>query len=215
MDEQVNSSQMTAQDAAGSSMGAVQQNAGSSEENLNAFQKFLNGIFGGDKEAEGEKKGGAGTGDGEADKKAGEGSAAFTQADVDAAVEAARQKWQEEAAEAERIRKLSPEERAKEEQRKKDDRIERLEKRLQEKELQEKAVKALEKDGFPAGLAQALDYSSEEAMEKSYANLLTVFKNSLESAVQTRLRGKTPEGLGSASTQNLLKDQIAKNIRGI
>ena len=61
-----------------------------------------------------------------------------------------------------------------------------------------------------------LDYSSKERMEATLANTTKVFKESLAVAIQTRLKGKTPEGLGgAASAENLIRDQIAKNIRGL
>lgn len=190
-----------------------QQTTESTPEKVSALQKFINGLFGGGKEAEGaepEKK---------EDKDAAEGTAeekSFSQADVDAAIEAAKQKWLEEAAEAERIKKLTPEEKAKEEQEKKDSEIASLRSQLLQKELRENATKALEADGFPVGLADVLDYSSKERMEATLANTTKVFKESLAVAIQTRLKGKTPEGLGgAASAENLIRDQIAKNIRGL
>lgn len=190
-----------------------QQTTESTPEKVSALQKFINGLFGGGKEADGaepEKK---------EDKNAAEGTAeekSFSQADVDAAIEAAKQKWLEEAAEAERIKKLTPEEKAKEEQEKKDSEIASLRSQLLQKELRENATKALEADGFPVGLADVLDYSSKERMEATLANTTKVFKESLAVAIQTRLKGKTPEGLGgAASAENLIRDQIAKNIRGL
>lgn len=189
-----------------------QQTAESTPEKVSALQKFINGLFGGGKDdaaAEPEKKDAAPAADGEAEKS-------FTQADMDAAIEAAKQQWSDEAAEAERVRKLSPEEKAKEEQEKKDTEIASLKSQLLQKELRETATKTLEKDGFPVGLADVLDYSSKERMEETLKNTTEVFKESLAAAIQNRLRGKTPEGLGrAASSENLLRDQIARNIRGL
>lgn len=215
MNGAITTSQETTQ-TADVSTETAQQTAEATPENLNAFQKFLNGLFGGAREKgtepEGKKEGGADAGD--VPGKAAE--ASFTQADLDAAVEAARKKWQDEAAEAERVGKLSPEERAADEQQKKDARIADLEKQLLRKELRESAAAMLEKDGYPVGLADLLDYSGREAMEKSLDRLVTTYKESLEEGVRTRLKGRTPEGLGlAANTQNMLRDQIAKNIRGI
>ncbi len=190
-----------------------QPTAEGTPEKVSALQKFIDGLFGGGKKAEGdepEKKDGPPAAEEAAEEKS------FTQADVDAAIEAAKQKWQEEAAEAERIRKLSPEEKAKEEQEKKDSEIASLRSQLLQKELREKAAKALETDGFPAGLADVLDYSSKERMEETLENTTKVFKDSLAVAIQSRLKGKTPEGLGgAASAENLLRDQIARNVRGL
>ena len=188
-----------------------QQAAGTGDEKGNAFQRFMEAIFKGTRETDAaateEKQDMAAA--------AGEGRH-ISQADMDAAIEAAKQKWEEEAADAERVRKLSPEERAAEEQQRKDSEIADLRNQLLRKELQESAVKALEQDGFPVGLAGVLDYSSKEKMEESLANTTRIFKDSLAAAVQSRLKGRTPEGLGSAaSAENLLKDQIAKNVRGL
>lgn len=214
MDEQTTAMQeteTTAPAAAAETQAQEQQAAGTEHEKGNAFQRFMEAIFKGAKDAdasdpEGKKGTAAGTG----------GEKQFSQADVDAAIEAAKQKWAEEAAEAERVRKLSPEERAAEEQRRKDNEIADLRSQLLRKELQESAARTLEGDGFPVGLAGVLDYSSKEKMEESLANTTKIFKDSLAAAIQSRLKGKTPEGLGSAaSAENMLKDQIAKNIRGI
>lgn len=190
-----------------------QQTAESTPEKVSALQKFIDGLFGGGKKADGaepEKKE-----DEPAAKETAE-EKSFTQADMDAALEAAKQKWLDEAAEAERVKKLTPEEKAKEEQEKKDSEIADLRSQLLQKELRESATKSLEADDFPVGLADVLDYSSKERMEETLKNTTKVFKDSLAVAIQSRLKGKTPEGLGgAASSENLIRDQIAKNIRGL
>lgn len=191
----------------------VQQTAGSDSESVNAFQKFINGLFGGGKDAGTDETKGKGDG-AEGTKNVSE--KVFAQADLDAAIEAAKKQWENEAAEAERVKKLSPEQKAAEEQQKKDSEIASLKSQLLQKELREEAVRMLEEDGFPAGLADVLDYSSKERMEETLKNTAAVFKESLASAIQTRLKGKTPEGLGgAASSENLLRDQIARNVRGL
>ena len=94
-----------------------QQTAESTPEKVSTLQKFIDGLFGGGKKAEGaepEKK------DGDPAAEKAEEEKSFTQADVDAAIEAAKQQWLDEAAEAERVKKLTPEEKAKEEQEKKE-----------------------------------------------------------------------------------------------
>lgn len=190
-----------------------QQTAESTPEKVSTLQKFIDGLFGGGKKAEGaepEKK------DGDPAAEKAEEEKSFTQADVDAAIEAAKQQWLDEAAEAERVKKLTPEEKAKEEQEKKDSEIASLRSQLLQKELRESATKSLETDGFPVGLADVLDYSSKERMEETLKNTTKVFKDSLAVAIQSRLKGKTPEGLGgAASSENLLRDQIARNVRGL
>ena len=190
-----------------------QQTAESTPEKVSTLQKFINGLFGGGKEADA-----AAPAKKEEEKTLPDAAAekTFTQADIDAAIEAAKQQWADEAAEAERVKKLTPEEKAAEEQQKKDSEIASLRSQLLQKELRENATKALEKDGFPVGLADVLDYSSKERMEETLKNTTEIFKASLAVAIQTRLKGRTPEGLGGAATaENLLRDQIARNIRGL
>lgn len=200
--------QVTQTDQAAAAVQVQQPAEADTPEKMNAFQKLFAGLFGDNgTPAQEPDKGTAGS---EAGEKA------FTQADVDAAVAEARQAWQEEQAEAERVKKLSPEERAAEEQKKKDARIADLEGKLLQKELRETAVKALEKEGIPVGFADVLDYSSKEKMEETLQSTTRIFKDSLAAAVQARLKGKTPEGLGGAAAgENLIRDQIARNIRGL
>lgn len=192
-----------------------------SAESLSAFQRFLNGLFGKESKAADPEPGKAE--EKAADQKketkvadpAGSEEKTFTQADLEAAVEAARQKWLDEAAEAERVKKLTPEQKAAEEQQKKDEEIADLRNQLLRKELQETAVRSLEAEGFPAGLAGLIDCSSKERMEETLKSATEIFKESLASAVKSRLKGKTPEGLGGAvSADALLRAQIEKNIMG-
>lgn len=135
---------------------------------------------------------------------------------MDAAIEKAKQDWEAQAEEAKRQAKLSPEEKAAEEQKKKDEQIAELQAKLLKSDLQKKATASLEKDGYPVGLAELLDYTSEEAMEKSLSNDRDLQgKSSDGGGIQTSWK-KTPEGLGNAaSAENMLRDQIARNIRGL
>lgn len=219
MDGQTTSTQEAEQTTQAAQISATatqeQQKVEAAPEKLNAFQKFMEGLFGGNKNAE-DKAEDKPSGDAAAEQDNAEAEKTFTQADIDAAIEAAQQKWKDDAAEAERLKNLSPEEKAAEEEKKKDTEIETLRAQLLQKELKESAVKSLEKEGFPVGLAEMLDYSSKEGMESSLKKTQEIFKESLAAAVNERLKGKTPEGLGNAtSAENLLRDQIAKNIRGL
>ena len=178
--------------SAETSTGAAGQAAGAengNQEKASAFKDFLDGLFGtkqekketGAEEKAAEK--GAEPPAGKTEEKS------FSQADMDAAIEKAKQDWEAQAEEAKRQAKLSPEEKAAEEQKKKDDQIADLQAKLLKSDLQKKATASLEKDGYPVGLAELLDYTSEEAMEKSLSKLIETFKGSLQTAVESRLRG--------------------------
>ena len=184
--------------------GAEQQIVEVTPEKVSSLQKFIEGLFGKkpDEEVGGEEKK-------ETEEKT------FSETDMNAAIENAKQKWLEEQSEAARMGKLSPEEKAKEEQQKKDTELESLKGQLLQRELKGQAVRSLDQEGFPVKLAEMLDYSGKESMEKSLASTMELFRDSLKMAIETRLKGKTPGGLGgAASAENMIKDQIAKNIRG-
>lgn len=204
-----------------SSTTAAEGTAASTPEKVSTLQKFINGLFGEKKTGEEGKSDSKAEAKGSSMEEPDKASAtktekqAFSEADMSAAIEAARQKWTEEQTEAERVKALSPEEKGKEEQKKKDLEVADLRNQLLCRELRDFAIKELDEEGFPVKLAENLNYSSKEKMEESLKNMMETFKDSLKTAINTRLKGKTPEGLGgAASAENMIKDQIAKNIRG-
>jgi len=188
---------------------AAPEGAAPTQEQQNAFQRFLGSLFGGNKEdpapAEGAKPAPAAKPE---DKT-------YTEADVQARLEAAKAEWTAQQQEQARLEKLPPEERAKAEADAQARELESLRAQLTQRDLKDAALKQLEKDGYPTGLADLLNYTDQSAMEKSLGQVQDIFKASLEAAVKERLRGKTPEGLGGAAfAENAVKDQIARNIRG-
>lgn len=183
------------------------------KEQISALQKLMSGLFGG----KGEKTGAepAPEGKGGTPEDAGT-EKAFTQADIDAAVKAAEEKWTREAAEKERLKKLSPEERASEEAKKKDAELMELRAEVLKTKLRKKAEGILLEEKIPEGLLDLLDYTSEEKMTEGIHALIPVYRAAIEAGVKEKLRGKTPEGLGNAGGgENLLRAQIAKNVRGL
>lgn len=153
MDGEMTTSTQTTETAAttsaGTSTGAAGQAAGAetgNREKASAFKEFLDGLFGDKQE---KKEPGA---EEKAAEKGTEPPAgktedkSFSQADMDAAIEKAKQDWEAQAEEAKRQAKLSPEEKAAEEQKKKDEQIAELQAKLLKSDLQKKATASLEKD---------------------------------------------------------------------
>ena len=211
MADEVNTTQGAAAPAAGTPQAAPE--AAPTQEQQNAFQRFLGSLFGGKAEAPAPAEG-TDTTPAPAPKQEPEGKT-YTEAQLQAQLEAAKAQWAAQQQEEARLSKLPPEERAKAEADAQKKEVEDLRAQLLQRDLKDAALKQLEKDGFPAGLAELLTYTDKEAMEKSMAHVQEVFKSCLEAAVKERLRGKTPEGLGgAASAENAIKDQIAQNIRG-
>lgn len=211
MADEVNTTQGTAAPAVGTPQAAPE--AAPTQEQQNAFQRFLGSLFGGKAEAPAPAEG-TDTTPAPAPKQEPEGKT-YTEAQLQAQLEAAKAQWAAQQQEEARLSKLPPEERAKAEADAQKKEVEDLRAQLLQRDLKDAALKQLEKDGFPAGLAELLTYTDKESMEKSMAHVQEVFKSCLEAAVKERLRGKTPEGLGgAASAENAIKDQIAQNIRG-
>ena len=211
MADEVNTTQGTAAPAVGTPQAAPE--AAPTQEQQNAFQRFLGSLFGGKAEAPAPAEG-TDTTRAPAPKQEPEGKT-YTEAQLQAQLEAAKAQWAAQQQEEARLSKLPPEERAKAEADAQKKEVEDLRAQLLQRDLKDAALKQLEKDGFPAGLAELLTYTDKESMEKSMAHAQEVFKSCLEAAVKERLRGKTPEGLGgAASAENAIKDQIAQNIRG-
>ncbi len=211
MADEVNTTQGTAAPAVGTPQAAPE--AAPTQEQQNAFQRFLGSLFGGKAEAPAPAEG-TDTTPAPAPKQEPEGKT-YTEAQLQAQLEAAKAQWAAQQQEEARLSKLPPEERAKAEADAQKKEVEDLRAQLLQHDLKDAALKQLSKDGFPAGLAELLTYTDKESMEKSMAHAQEVFKSCLEAAVKERLRGKTPEGLGgAASAENAIKDQIAQNIRG-
>ena len=211
MADEVNTTQGTAAPAVGTPQAAPE--AAPTQEQQNAFQRFLGSLFGGKAEAPAPAEG-TDTTPAPAPKQEPEGKT-YTEAQLQAQLEAAKAQWAAQQQEEARLSKLPPEERAKAEADAQKKEVEDLRAQLLQRDLKDAALKQLEKDGFPAGLAELLTYTDKESMEKSMAHAQEVFKSCLEAAVKERLRGKTPEGLGgAASAENSIRDQIAQNIRG-
>lgn len=135
----------------------------------------------------------------------------YSQADLDAEVAKALAAKEEEA----RLAKLPEAERIKAQAESAQNEVAELKAQLLAKDLQQKAVTKLDKDGLPVKLAELLDYSSEDNMTKSLAAVTEVFKESLQTALLAKLKGKTPLGLGqNGSGEQSLQETIAKGIRG-
>lgn len=182
---------------------------GAQEESLNTFQKFLKGLFSGEKE---DTSAGTGTDTGEDGKDQ---PKTYSEADVQGAVESARKEWEASQAERERLNALSPEDRAAEENKTAAQEATELKAELLRRDLKDAALADLEKEGFPISLADLLNYTDETSMKDGLEKIKEAFKGSLTTAVNERLRGKTPAGLGGAArSENAMQDQIAKNIRG-
>lgn len=140
----------------------------------------------------------------------------YSKDDLEAAIKKAREDLLAEQEEEKRLEKLSPEEKAAEEQEKVKKQNEELSGRIKRMELEQKASKALTDKKLPSGFSDFLDYSDEAKMEASLEKLAKMYQESLEAGINERLKGSTPKGLGGAAnlTDGIVNAEIAKRIRG-
>lgn len=185
-------------------------------EQQNAFQKFLASLMGGGKDIPDEASGAAGEKNDPAKATlAPAQSKSYTEEDFKAAIETQKKEWESARQEQERLAKLDPAERAKAESESVNKKVSELQSQLLRRDLKDDALRQLEASGFSVKLADILDYTDKASMEKSLATVLETYKSSIELAFKEKVRGKTPAGLGSAEkTENSMRDEIARNIRG-
>lgn len=211
MDEEVKETNQTGT-GTDSGTGSDTSTETTTEEKKSAFEEFLDKIFSGKKEKEEEN-----TATAETEK---EQTASDAKEQIEKAVAEAKEKWLAEQEEEKRLAKLSPEEQEKARATKTETELEQLRAEMLARDLKDNAMATLETEGYPTQLASLLTYTSKEDMEQSLSTVKDTFKNCLETAIKERLRGRTPEGLGGAGNMGyhtgdeMIKSQIAKNIRG-
>lgn len=144
----------------------------------------------------------------------------YTQADLDAAIQAAvaeaAEKAKAQKEEQERLAKLTPEQRAEEEHEAVKKQNAELTDKLRRMELEQKAAAKLKENNLPSGLADFLDYTDETKMAASLEKIGKMYKEQLEAGIRDHLKGETPKGLGSAAnlTDGMIGAEITKRIRG-
>lgn len=137
----------------------------------------------------------------------------YTQEELDTLLAEKKKEWQaeQEAQEQERLRNLPEAERLKQEQLSKDAKIASLEAELSRRDLQAEVIAKLDERRLPVSIANLVQYGDRDSTMESLDKLMGVFETAVQEGVMLRLRGKTPEGLGYASTHTgQLSDPFAK-----
>lgn len=107
------------------------------------------------------------------------------------------------AAERKRLSKLFNEEQQENE-------LDIRERKVFERELRADAKDALIGQGVPYTLANLMDYSSRENMEKSMAEVVKIFRESVEIGIRDRLKGKTPRTGAVAAYGDEMRQAFAR-----
>lgn len=190
------------------------------------LQFFAEGGDGGDESgADGGNGGGAGAGADQPmsfdDFLKGDGNQAEfdrrVQKAVNTAVTKAQQKWQaladENLSEAEKLAKMTKEEKAQYMQKKKEKELSDREAAITRKELIAEAKNTLAEKKLPAGLAEVLNYTDADACNQSIAAVEKAFQSAVEASVQERLKGGKPPKTPPSGGNNDLETQIAEAMK--
>lgn len=141
--------------------------------------------------------------------KTGENQAEFdrrVQKAVDTAVGKAKEKWQiltdDKVSEAEKLAKMTKEEKSAYMQQKKETELSQREAAITKRELMAEAKNTLAEKKLPVSLAETLNYSDADACKKSIEAVEKAFKEALEAAVEERMKGGDPLKKGNETNLN-------------
>ena len=148
--------------------------------------------------------------------------ATFSQEDVDdavaKAVKEAKEQWsaqqQKEQTEAQKLARMTKEQRTDYEIQKKEKEFAEREAQLIKRELMSTAKETLIQKGFPPELAIALDYKDAEACNKSIETIGRIFENAVQAKVEQRIKGGTPFKKASGDSGATDEELIYKTMMG-
>lgn len=194
------------------------------------LQIFAEGGAGDGAGADGGNGGGAGAADqGEAELPSfddflkGEGNQAEfdrrVQKEIDTAVTKAQEKWQaltdDKLSEAERLAKMTKEEKEQYQRQKKEKELSDRESAITRKELMAEAKNTLASDGLPQELAEVLNYTDADSCKKSMEKVKAVFQKAVETAVEEKLKGgKPPKKAPETDPQKTQEQQVYNLMMG-
>lgn len=127
---------------------------------------------------------------------------AETKTQIDAAV-----------AEALKVAKMTKEEAAQHEAQKKADELTKREQAILKRELQAQAKETLIEKGLPVSLAETINYADADSVTSSIDALEKAFQQSVQSAVEEKLKGAKPPKKAEGNN-TALEEQIAKAMKG-
>ena len=193
------------------------------------LQVFAEGDTSGDEGEGGDGGGSSGTGEkgGTSQSfddflKTGENQGEFdrrVQEAVNTAVKDAQEKWKaltdDKLSEAERLAKMTEDEKKEYLQDKKEKDLAAREAEVTKKELMAEAKNTLASDGLPQELAEVLDYTDADACKKSMDTVKKAFQKAVEAAVEEKLKGgKPPKKATETKDEDILKQQVYNAMMG-
>lgn len=135
---------------------------------------------------------------------------------IDTALTNAQEKWQaltdDKLSEAEKLAKMTKEEKTQYLAQKHEKELEDREAGITRRELMAEAKNTLAEKKLPVGLAEVLNYTDADSCNKSIAAVENAFQEAVEAGVQERLKGGTPPK--KAPGTEPLESEVARAIRG-
>lgn len=137
-------------------------------------------------------------------------------AKIAAALAAARREWeasmeaklQQLLSESARLSQMTDAERAAYQTSSREADLAAREKQLTERELRAEALEILAQRSLPGELADAIGYTSREAMLAALDNLERVYRNAVQHGIEQRMRGETPAaGASALEDPNQMSDE--------
>lgn len=138
---------------------------------------------------------------------------------VNTAVSNAQKKWEaltdDKLSEAEKLAKMTKEEKTQYMQQKKEQELSDREAAIIRKELMAEAKNTLAEKKLPAGLAEVLNYADADSCNKSIATVEKAFQEAVEAAVEARLKGDKPPKKAPGTDDSELAKQVETIMMGI
>lgn len=117
--------------------------------------------------------------------------------------------------EAERLAKLTDDEKKAEELKKLQEENESFKKKEQLQQLKSEAQKQLEAEKLPSIFADMVLGKDAETTKANIKNLKSAFDTEIQKAIEERLKGKTPKGGGNGDSKEIdIKEQFKKALKG-
>ena len=131
----------------------------------------------------------------------------------------AQEKWQaltdDKLSEAERLAKMTKEEKEQYQRQKKEKELSDREAAITRKELMAEAKNTLASDGLPQELAEVLNYTDADSCKKSMEKVKAVFQKAVEAAVEEKLKGgKPPKKAPGTDPQKTQEQQVYDLMMG-
>ena len=196
--------------------------------NLQLFAESGDGTGPGGEGGNGDGAGGAGGSEGDKPLsfddflKTGGNQAEFdrrVQKAVNTAVSNAQEKWQaltdDKLSEAEKLAKMTKEEKADYLRQKKEKELTAREAEITRKELMAEARNTLVSDGMPQELAEVLNYTDADTCKKSMETVKAAFQKAVEAAVEEKLKGgKPPKKATETDKQKAQQEAVYNAMMG-